>query len=465
MKKMMKLGIIVLFIPMMIACNGTETEDDDVAVYGIYEFGTLGVECNHPETTQQPRSERAESIEEAATQVQSELLADLDYLAGLVEEKLAVTGPINRRTDSSVDEAINEIRQILIETDFTADGQIDIDELDEAAAIFMHELLHFIPWQLQGLGHLAPTSEESYLDHFARVIRHIMSDEEETSEMATYAYCQYTHPAVMEFFGIDSIDLDAEGQGSFEEGNITTEILVPDEVAYLAIASFMNNIEMDRDALFAFYEEIQDFDHLIIDLRGNFGGYFVNFTGNVMGALIDEPIAISYHEFFRDTPDVWTGVDMYINAYYLSSDFEGTPEPVSAFFERHSMPYFNEHDLDYVDYVLYWDYYVQPIEDGFPFDGKIWLLVDEMSASASELAAIFSASSGFATVVGRPTMGIMGAITITPILPNTGIIFRIDVGYLTDPYGRSLEEFGVSLDYEVPANTDILDYTLDLIDR
>jgi len=467
MKKFMKIGIIALLAPIIVACN-TSVEDDGaetVDINSVYEFGTLGIVCNHPEFDWQVRSERANSFEEAANQVQAELLEDLDYLEAMIEDKLAISGPINRRTGNNAREAVDGVRDMILETDFTVEGFIDIDDLDEAAAEFMHGLLYFIPWQLEGLGHMAPMEEESYVDHFARVIRHIMDEDEETSDLAIYAYCQYTHPAVMAFFGIDSIDLAKEGHGRDDENNITTEILVPGEVAYIAIANFMNNNELDRDVLFPFYGEIQDFDHLIIDLRGNLGGYFVNFTENVMGALIDEPLAISYHEFFRDVPGTWVGVDMYIDAHYLSSNFGGEPEPVNEFFERHPMPFFNEDDKEDVDYVIHWDYYVQPMEDGFPFDGKIWLLVDEMSASASELAAIFSTSSGFATVVGRPTMGVMGAITVTPILPNTGIIFRIDVGYLTDPYGRSLEEFGVSLDHQVQGDMDILDYTLDLINE
>jgi hypothetical protein len=63
--------------------------------------------------------------------------------------------------------------------------------------------------------------------------------------------------------------------------------------------------------------------------------------------------------------------------------------------------------------------------------------------SASEVAAIISLNTGFATVVGEPTAGVTGVVHTFVGLPNTGIVFRIDLGYTVDNLGRSFEEFGV----------------------
>jgi len=118
----------------------------------------------------------------------------------------------------------------------------------------------------------------------------------------------------------------------------------------------------------------------------------------------------------------------------------------SDFVDQQEFPYFNEADLDVLHYVVPWESEIEPREDNIPFAGEIWLLVDDQSASASELAAMQSISSGFATVVGTPTMGVSPAITIFVPLPNTGILFRVDTGYMIDDLGRSIEEFGVTPD-------------------
>jgi len=107
------------------------------------------------------------------------------------------------------------------------------------------------------------------------------------------------------------------------------------------------------------------------------------------------------------------------------------------------MHQFNQEDLALLDYVIVWQVGVAPAENNTPFGGEIWLLVDGRSASASDNAATFSIATGFATVVGEPTAGITGVIYNYAALPNTGILFRIDLGYTVDQYGRSLEEFGV----------------------
>ena len=64
-----------------------------------------------------------------------------------------------------------------------------------------------------------------------------------------------------------------------------------------------------------------------------------------------------------------------------------------------------------------------------------------MTASAAEFAAMQSMDTGFATVVGVPTRRITSAQTRHVFLPNTGIVFKVDVGYLIDDLGRSLEEY------------------------
>ena len=90
---------------------------------------------------------------------------------------------------------------------------------------------------------------------------------------------------------------------------------------------------------------------------------------------------------------------------------------------------------------------INPSENNFPFDGKIWFLTDNRTASVGELAVLYAQSSNFATIVGENTMGIMPSQRSFVRLPNTGIIFMFDAGYFIDATGRSMEEFGIPPHY------------------
>ena len=126
------------------------------------------------------------------------------------------------------------------------------------------------------------------------------------------------------------------------------------------------------------------------------------------------------------------------------TDIEYEILPARDYIARANMPHFNAADLAYLQYVVVDSGYFVPAEDSIGFEGKIWLLVDRNSASASNLAAAMAINTGFATVVGENTSGVMGPVMSYIVLPNTGIIWRMDIGYFTDDYGRSLEVYGIT---------------------
>jgi len=392
-----------------------------------------------------------------------DLLYDFDYLATIIAESSPLIGPIERRLNIDFWAEMDRIRDNIENIDLDFSSVETFEEMQRLAAqFFFDDILFDISMTTWFLGHLGPTSQESLVDHFARVARYIL-DEEEVSLLGYLYYEMYTSPVVARFYDIDEICLETDGLGEFNEHNIRTEIIIEDEIAYVSIDSFMNNIDLDREILRPFFEEIQDYNHLIIDIQGNFGGYMSHFTDLFMSTLSNDVQIVSYPEFFRSTDLVLENVEAYIDSFRIHDGFTGTFTPAADFFDYNPMPYMNSDDRALLDYVVEWELKIEPNEDNIPFNGQIWLLVDNLSSSASENAAIYSMSSGFATVVGRETFGVLGAITIMSPLPNTGIIFRIDVGFIPDEDGWSQEEFGVSPQYIVPHQNDILDYVLDLI--
>jgi len=254
----------------------------------------------------------------------------------------------------------------------------------------------------------------------------------------------YNQPSVLWFYDIDpdefDFDLDvSEVLGLRDYNNITTEIL-GDSIAYIRIASFINNMRMDADVLFDFYEEIHGFEHLIIDIRGNTGGWVAYFPNLIAAMLMGENASFTHYEMFIDNPAT---SGLFVDPISMVGGVLSGVYPVAEFVESRNMPYFNLDDLALLDYVLVWEIDTLVYHGHPAFEGEIWLLVDERSMSASEMAASFSISTGFATVVGEPTAGVTGVLYTFIAAPNTGILMRIDLGYTVDSYGRSLEEYGV----------------------
>ena len=252
-------------------------------------------------------------------------------------------------------------------------------------------------------------------------------------------------PSVMWFYDIDPSEFDletplSEVMGTMDEYNITTQIIEPGRIAYIRIQSFMNNLLLDSETLFPFYEEIQDFEHLIIDLRGNGGGWASSFPTNVVSMLIDERIDYTTYEFFIASDRIY---DYFNPPLALRGGTLYGVFTVSEFLRDRGMNQFNRHDAQLLDYVSVWNVSHFPAYGNIPFGGKVWLLIDSGSASASETAASIAINTGFATVVGQPTAGVTGVTYTFAAMPNTGILFRIDLGYTVDRYGRSIEEFGI----------------------
>jgi hypothetical protein len=277
-------------------------------------------------------------------------------------------------------------------------------------------------------------------------------------------------PATVNLFGINpedlNIDFDLEilmDVGATDEENVTVVIIEEDRIAYMHIASFFNSIALDMEIIHPFLYEVQHYEHLIIDIRGN-GGGLANYFPIILMMLLEETIAFQYPEFYIES-ELTAG--FYENPMSLMGAALAGVFDAAEFVEEQNMVLFNQDDLELFDKVLVWQSEFAPIpieEGGIPFGGEIWMLVDGTSMSASEIAAKISVNTGFATVVGEPTAGVTGVIHTFVSLPNTGVLFRIDLGYTVDNYGRSIEEFGVIPQIINMPGLDALHTVLTLID-
>lgn len=86
----------------------------------------------------------------------------------------------------------------------------------------------------------------------------------------------------------------------------------------------------------------------------------------------------------------------------------------------------------------------------YPFDGKIFLLTNEVVYSASEYLAVFCKQTGFATLVGTKTGG--DGVGIEPIyirLPNSGLLLSYSLTHGLNDDGSSNGLVGTEPDIEL----------------
>ena len=498
---------LLVAVLALTACNNDDADeinDDEVAQYengdDADNDGLVGAfECDEVDTEATigflgfPLIHLTDEAREIA-------LSDFDYLATFMLENAPQQGIYARRFGTTLEADLLEMQQriycqepvqafhflLMLEddADFPEDpSDIPIPSPDQprelAAEYLSSMLLWYAVFEIEQLGHFGPQPLEMYrelleansamLHQMEEVDGMYVLNGEEFADIRglTHFVDILSSESTLWFFGVelDEIDLyrDMDDIGFRVEDNVTTEILEEGRIAYMHIASFINNPGFDSEVFFPFFEEVQDFEHLIIDLRGNGGGWPFYFSDYVVAMLIDEPIEARFFEFLTDGAGARQMADFSLLGSAKGIASEDGLFSAAALVAEHDFPYFNTDDLDLLQYVIEWEFEIEPDEENIPFAGEIWILVDGGSASASELAAQIAMGSGFATVVGEPTAGITAALATHVSLPQTGILFRVDVGYLIDDYGRSLEEHGVTPEILINPGQDALEVVLDLI--
>lgn len=179
---------------------------------------------------------------------------------------------------------------------------------------------------------------------------------------------------------------------SFEVPNVTSELLEDEDIAYVRLSDFNPNSIGQLEA--AFEElDVNNRAGLIFDLRGNPGG-LLNSAVEVASAFIEEGV-ILYETFGDGTEQV----------------FEATRD-------------------DYLGVSV-----------------PIVVLIDEGSASASELVAGAMRDQGVATLLGETTFGKGTVQTLQP-LSNNGAL-RITIARYLLPSRQWIHDLGVTPDFVV----------------
>ena len=270
---------------------------------------------------------------------------------------------------------------------------------------------------------------------------------------------------------------------AFSEYHLQLESLEAGRIAYLGYRYVMHNWYTScitetlavSSRVEAFYEKVDDYEHLIIDLRGNSGGNPNFFQWVIMPALLNQNNATRWgYEYFTSMRSVVFYTETENNMRHMSRYF---PEHLQM---SQSVP-IRRPGVNPVDFEQFTS--SRQITWGVGSVGHccrpqyarlqnatIWVLIDGETASAAEHFPAFFKQMDMAVLVGENTRGIPSSLGGTLFragisLPNSGIYITYDFGYLTDAFGNALEGYGVTPHYFNRPGMDALETVLAMIEE
>ncbi|MHA2205035.1 MAG: S41 family peptidase [Candidatus Thorarchaeota archaeon] len=213
---------------------------------------------------------------------------------------------------------------------------------------------------------------------------------------------------------------------------LETKVLPEKKAGYVRIGDFSDDLEKDDNkVLLEFYRKVEDFDLLIIDVRGNQGGSYGPWMRNVIAPLAKEKLSSKMHLAFRS--------GKYVEMFRRVADI-GDIVPKESF--KQLPPEVLTEDFTIYDYTQT----VDP-SDEIDFRGRIVVLIDAITFSATDAFALFCKETGFAKLYGIPSGG--DGISDSPIyyiLPNSKLLVRFTPGMGIDYTGQANEEVCVHPD-------------------
>lgn len=384
---------------------------------------------------------------------EEEKLEDFDYLWNELDRSYPFFG-VAERSEIDVMEVYEEYRQEI------ADTKSDMHYLNKLNA-FLHGL--------GDNGHLSVVSPVFYNNVVKPTFENARSSKDGSVQMLMLPWIDiacdpeveevYSHfvkdknKFLIDKYPMKEADVD-ERDETAPVKNLDTDILVQDEIAYISINSFdFNSIEEDRETLFEFYEEIDGYPNLIIDIRENRGGSDLYWKNTLVAPNIEGEMSFDRYSLFKLSEVNKPYIDSVSHMYHIA--------PIDQLPIKELV---DERDMNEMSHYLMERSSVEPLSTERKFEGRIWVLVSEKVYSSSENFAMFCKNTGFATLVGNTTGGDGG--TIDPVfftLPNSGLLVRYSMLLGLNNDGSSNEEYGTTPDFKVLEDEDALQICMDLI--
>ncbi|WP_234414297.1 S41 family peptidase [Paenibacillus sp. CAA11] len=210
-----------------------------------------------------------------------------------------------------------------------------------------------------------------------------------------------------------------DSEPSINTATATTEIIKDGKVAYIRIPTLDHNqIKPDIEIIQPFLEKVRNYQTLIIDIRGNSGGDSAYWSEYVVPMLSNTTIKYHWYLAFRGGKYSIP----FIEAKYQRSFNQ--MHPISQL-QQEKLPNLPPEILtDFTRYIKE-ERQIKP-KQSVHFTGHIYLLVDRVVYSSSDMWANFAKQTGWATLVGESTGGDgLGWDPAMFYLPNSGIVIRL----------------------------------------
>ena len=230
--------------------------------------------------------------------------------------------------------------------------------------------------------------------------------------------------------------LDKSRFTNWRKGNCEC-LELSDEVGYVRIKVMIGAWEKsDGKKIRRFLEKSQGrYKKLIIDLRHNGGGSPTYVLANLIRPFLNEPLVYKLVSGIKRK--VLTDDLYFVRIGAWETAIDEVPPPAG---------------FDPNQWVFHEMHREVPPSDRYAFDGDVYVLMDQVSASATEIYLDVVKRTGLATLVGQRSQGAGGDYMIAPVmrLPTSGMIFRMEGDLDINPDGSFNELVGVQPDVDLP---------------
>jgi len=264
------------------------------------------------------------------------------------------------------------------------------------------------------------------------------------------------------FFGLHDWRFDDDRANiDVRDANFHTETLAAG-VAYMSIDSFLTKgyehvtrrpfryfmPEEEQIRVLDFFESINDYEHLVIDIRGQNAGFGAYFLPLLLVPNISESHSVGFHAFHTDGAFA-LGVSEAFRSWYDFGELSLAPDLAG------SLPYARSDDFERLIYGFAGNLSAHGSGEA-AFGGTIWLLTDSCNFSGpNQLYLSLAQDAGF-RIIYEANPESDGWVTSFARLSFSGLALRYNPLYFTDNMGRSLEEFTLRPDFVLTGGRDAL---------
>lgn len=292
---------------------------------------------------------------------------------------------------------------------------------------------------------------EDYIQRFAadknQYLLSLIEAEESVDSYNTLKYIHNTRDYVSEF--------RERKVKTVLASNFNTEIIAEGKIAYISFKTFDREyVEEDKEELLAFFNEVKDYDHVIIDVQNVYSGIDDYMVENIIAPNIDEPLTADTYLLFKDGEN---------NRNFLQSRYK--QEEIKGIDTLPTFENIVQEDIENLDSYVVDTFSVEPNNTKAIMKANIWVLINEYTYGVADKFANFCEQTRFATVVGKTTSGGgLGIDSFAYQLPNSKLLIGYRGDYPLNQDGSCNLEIGTIPDI-VTSNENILGECLEIIEN